>query len=225
MIYLHVIVEGDTEKNFVKRVLDPYLGYDYCIDASLITTSRDRRRGRVFKGGLGNYKKTKLEILNRLKQYKDRDHRFTTMFDLYALPDDFPGSFETQNIVNPHDKVKKLENFLAEDLDDHHRFIPYIQLHEFEAMVFVDPGQLIDEYPDAANRIDELKAVKIDPELINHDKPPSYRILDSIPDYHKPVAGVNTVEKIGIDAIRKKCPHFNEWLCRLEQLKPNLQQQ
>ena len=232
MIYLHLIVEGETERNFGEKVLVQYLGFHYCIDVSLVETSRDRRRGRVFKGGLGNYDKVQKEIMNRIKQYaRYENHFFTTMFDFYALHDSFPGCLEAQNIIDPYNKVKKLEESLAENIPGR-RFIPYIQLHEFEAMVFVDPGQLIHLHPDSENGIAVLKnalneqRVNNNPELINDGQTtaPSKRILTQISDYHKP-SGFLTVEKIGLDAIRSKCPHFDEWLKKLEELKSNLPQQ
>ena len=224
MIYLHLIVEGYTEQNFVDEILMPYLGHHYCIDASRVTMSKDKNRGLQYKGGLFEYAKAQKDITKRLKQHRGQDQYFTTMFDFYHLPKSFPGYSEAQNIVDPYNKVKKLEECFAEDIGDR-RFIPYIQLHEFEAMIFVDPSRLIDEYPgpDSQKGIEALMNVKTNPELINDDPntAPSKRILAQIPDFNKPFAGVNTVEKIGIDAIRNKCPHFNEWLRQLENLKSN----
>jgi hypothetical protein len=225
VIYLHFIVEGQTERIFVKRILGPYLGDNFCIDASLITTSKDRSGGCVHKGGLENYQKTKRELINRLKQYKDKEHRFTTMFDLYALPNNFPGYSESQKITDPYDKVKKLEESLANDINDP-RFIPYIQLYEFETMIFVNPTLLMIEYPDAQKALNALikildsNKINGNPELIDggNETHPSQRILSQIPDFHKPIAGVNTVEKIGINAISAKCQHFNDWLEKLKAL-------
>ena len=232
MIYLHVIAEGQTEKRFVDHLLAPYLGYDYCVDTSLVMTSKDLSWGRRYKGGLGNYQKVKKDIVRRLKQHHGAGHCFTTMFDLYALPMDFPGFSESQMIIDSYQRVKQFENALADDVGDN-RLIPYIQLHEFEAMIFVEPGQLVFEYPDMESKIEKLnrvldeKNIKNNPELIDEgeETAPSKRILKIIADYNKPIAGVNTVERIGINAIRSKCPHFDEWLKKLEQLKPNLHQQ
>ena len=237
MIYLHVFVEGKTELNFVQRVLHPFLGYDgYLIHPVQIVTKEDHPRGRIHKGGFGKgsgrYERVKKQIDNRTKEFNTRSsiHFFTTMFDLYALPPCFPGYSEVsnKNIVEPYNKVKELEKSLADDINDY-RFIPYIQLHEFEALIFVDPGQLIHQYPDKVKEIESLETVlseknfKDNPELINEGPTtaPSKRIIQCLPSYikSKPIVGVNTVGKIGIDAIRKKCPHFDEWLKKLEQLK------
>ena len=60
-----------------------------------------------------------------------------------------------------------------------------------------------------------------DPELINdgQDTAPSKRILKKIPEYDKATAGVRIVGRIGLPTLRAKCPHFNEWLYQLEELK------
>jgi hypothetical protein len=47
---------------------------------------------------------------------------------------------------------------------------------------------------------------------------PSKRIIAEIPEYDKATAGVAVAEKIGMDTLRQKCRHFNEWITRLEQL-------
>ncbi len=58
------------------------------------------------------------------------------------------------------------------------------------------------------------------PELINDGKftAPSKRIIKEIPEYDKVNAGPLIVEKIGLDVLRRGCPHFNEWLTKLEDL-------
>jgi hypothetical protein len=58
------------------------------------------------------------------------------------------------------------------------------------------------------------------PEDIN-DGPntfPSKRIKDQFPDYKKLLAGVKAAELIGLPTIRAKCPHFNEWVTKLERI-------
>ena len=66
------------------------------------------------------------------------DARFTTMFDLYRLPNNFPSYETSSSIQNPYQRVRILEDALRTDLSDP-RFIPYIQLHEFESLLLSDP--------------------------------------------------------------------------------------
>lgn len=147
--------------------------------------------------------------------------RFTTMFDFYALPDDFPGYAEAMRNSDPYERVGILEQKMAESVGDS-RFIPYIQLHEFEALLFADPKQLDWEYLEHDVPIGNLVTMVAsqNPELIN-DGPvttPSKRILSEIPEYDKVTAGVAVAEKIGLLMLRQKCRHFNDWLTRLERL-------
>ena len=56
------------------------------------------------------------------------------------------------------------------------------------------------------------------PEEIN-DSPvthPSKRVEALVPGYEKPLLGALAVLEIGLEAIRAECPHFREWLERLE---------
>lgn len=144
---------------------------------------------------------------------------FTTMFDYYALPDDFPGVEESIDIQNVRDRISFLEDKFAEDMGSG-TFIPYIQLHEFEALLFVDIIRLQIDYPLSSERIRVLKEetdIYGDPEMINNspDTAPSKRIIAALAqDYHynKVQSGASVTSSIGIDALLKNCRHFNEWI-------------
>ena len=97
MIRLHVIAEGQTEQAFTNRVLIPHLAnYRIFADARCVLTSKDKRAAKEYRGGLLSYQKAKQDIITWLKQDKHTECRFTTMFDLYALPEDFPGFPESR---------------------------------------------------------------------------------------------------------------------------------
>ncbi|MDZ8260187.1 DUF4276 family protein [Nostoc sp. ChiQUE01b] len=51
-------------------------------------------------------------------------------------------------------------------------------------------------------------------------QPPVNASLLSYPDYGKTksVFGPQLAERIGLEVIRSRCPHFNTWLLRLESL-------
>jgi hypothetical protein len=146
---------------------------------------------------------------------------FTTMFDLYALPSDFPGYEKYQKEDDKYKRVSLLESAMKSDINDP-RFIPYIQLHEFEALILADPQQLDWEYLEHDRPIDHLKTLVADknPELINDGSTtaPSKRILAEIPEYSKVTAGVSVAAKIGIQTLRQRCQHFHDWLTALEQI-------
>ena len=221
-IHLHIIAEGQTEQQFVLKVLAPHLAhYQVYADARCILTSKDKHTGRQSRGGLPNYIKAKNDIQRWLKEDSRKNCRFSTMFDLYALPNDFPDFTNAQKKTDPYQKISCLEAALVQNIGDS-RFIPYIQLHEFEALILADAQKLDWEYFEHEAAIDSLVTMVGDtcPELINDgaETAPSKRILKQIPEYDKVTAGWTVVEQIGLATLRHKCPHFNEWLTRLEQL-------
>ena len=222
MIRLHCIVEGQTEEAFVNQVLAPHLAlYQVFADARCVETSRDRRAGKVYKGGITNYAKVQKDMMAWVAEDKGADVRFTTMFDLYALPNDFPGYQHSLQEQDAYRQVEQLEIELARDINDR-RFIPYIQLHEFEALILAQPSALDWEYLEHESAIQNLVNMvgTQNPELINqgHETAPSKRILKEIPEYDKVTSGVSVAECIGLDTLRQKCAHFDQWLTKLERL-------
>lgn len=102
-------------------------------------------------------------------------------------------------------------------------FIPYIQLHEFEALLFVDIIRLQNEYPLSGDRIRLLKeetAVYGDPEMIDNspDTAPSKRIIAAVQrnyHYNKVQSGAAVTSAIGMESLLDKCRHFREWIERI----------
>jgi hypothetical protein len=222
MIRLHITAEGQTEQNFTKKILTPHLAeYHIFTDARCVLTSKDKRAAKEYRGGLLSYEKAKNDILAWVKEDCHEDCRFTTMFDLYALPDDFPGHTEARTKSDPYERIKILEERMAADISDR-RFVPYIQLYEFEALILADPQQLDWEYLEhdvAIQNLISMVGVQ-NPELINdgRETAPSKRILKEIPEYDKATASVSVAGKIGLPVLRNKCKHFHEWVSRLENL-------
>ena len=222
-IRLHFIVEGQTEETFVNQVLKPHLDDRYIwADARCVLTSR--RGGVKHRGGFRNYAQPRRDILSWLREDQNDDARFTTAFDLYRLPSDFPGYGDAQAAADPYDKVRVLEEALRNDIDDW-RFIPYLQLHEFEALLLSEPAQLAAQFMERQAGIRTLVTMADrsgNPELINDgpDTAPSKRIIAEIPEYSgmKASAGPIVAERIGLANLRSGCRHFGEWINRLEAL-------
>jgi hypothetical protein len=63
------------------------------------------------------------------------------------------------------------------------------------------------------------------PEEINDDPlhAPSKLLEQLCPQYRKVAFGKSIAAAIGIRRIRSECPHFDEWLCRLEGCHPEKQ--
>ena len=93
-----------------------------------------------------------------------------------------------------------METAFAEAINDS-RFIPYIQLHEFEALLFCGIDYLAKRYPGCEKRCEQLKKdleKTSNPELINNspETAPSKRIIKAIEgdkkqhyNYNKPATG------------------------------------
>ena len=222
-VRLHFIVEGQTEETFVNQTLGPHLGnLSIWVKARCVMTSR--RHGVKHRGGIVSYTQAKNDINAWMMEDQNEDARFTTMFDLYGLPADFPSYEDAVKARNPYDRVRALEHALKEDIPDP-RFIPYLQLYEFETLLFSDPQKLDSQFYDRSGEIGNLVEMASgfeSPEHINDgiDTAPSKRITDAIPEYGKMKASAGPIvaEKLGLPALRSKCEHFGEWIGKLEGL-------
>jgi hypothetical protein len=214
---IYALVEGRTESRFVQEVLAPHLAQmGLAVFPIQVRTSRDQR------GGVTSFPRVERELSALMKQHS-HNVCFTTMFDFYALPTDFPGN--NPNIYDPCQRAQNIEAELAIRFPD--RLIPYIQLHEFEALLFTDLNVLPPFFPgdDLRKPLSEL-AVSIrhfdSPEQINdkRETSPSHRLAAAIPAYHgrKADVGPAAVARIGLPRIRAACPHFHHWLQKLEAL-------
>ena len=223
-VYLHVLCEGQTELRFASKVLSTYLVLKGIIVLpQLLITSRKKNA----RGGILSYQQAKRELSFMIRGGVDNEnesHYFTTMFDLYALPDDFPG-YEDASKLRNYDQVAAIETAFGKDIN-YFKFIPYTQLHEFEALVLCDIDGLSDSYPNAARQLDVLKKevnskYGDNMELVDNspETAPSKRIIKALKGayhYDKPKSGTEITDKIGIDVLRRKCSHFNEWLSNIE---------
>ena len=221
-VRLNFIVEGQTEEALVNRILSPYLA-ESSIWASARSVMTSIKGGVKYRGGIREYAKASSDINRWLMEDQNPEVRFTTMFDLYGLPEDFPGYADAARTSDTYERVGILENALGRDISDL-RFIPYIQLHEFEALLLADPQKLDSHYYDRGAAIQTLVGMAAQygsPELIDDgvSTAPSKRITLAIPEYRKAAAGPIVAGKIGLPSLRLRCSHFGQWLGRLEALR------
>lgn len=209
-----ILVEGQTEERFVKTVLYKYFASNEIQLVPTILSTKEVKDGPNFKGGVVSYGKVKKHIANLLKDTSCS--MITTMFDYYGLPGDFPGYHDKPNNVTCYKKVDIMEAAFAKDINNI-KFLPYLQLHEFEALLFSSPNKINDTFPSPRDNLAVLEGIKnsfTSPEEINEvpETCPSRRLLKIYPRYVKPVYGPMISSGIGIDTIRKECPHFNQWI-------------
>ena len=77
---------------------------------------------------------------------------------------------------------------------------------------------MFDEDPQVVPAIAAIAAAYPTPEDIDErpETAPSKQLFDVFPAYQKTLHGPLAVSAIGIDRIRAACPHFAQWLNRLE---------
>ena len=206
-----IICEGETEREFCKNVLAPHLmKHTIFIQAPLIKRSM---------GGVVKWAILKKEIETHLREPNVIVSTFIDYYGLYQKYS-FPNWLEGEKIADKTQRMDFLENAMKEDVADavNHRFIPYLQLHEFEGLLFNNIQIFYDQVPEAELiGIEELKRTFADydnPEMINNDREtsPSYRLKRIIKGYNKVLYGHYLAEAIGIGQIRAKSPRFNRWI-------------
>jgi hypothetical protein len=223
VIRLYLFAEGPTEQTFAHQTLGPHLATRGVYLQRPVCIAHRKDKGKVHRGGGRKYLPMRNDIARFLKQEKSREVFFTTMIDLYEICPDCPG-FDEAHGLPPRMRVEFLERRWAEDIGDE-RFLPFIQLHEFEACLFADPSCFSLIYDDSDKQIAALTKIAAScdsPEEIDdgQETAPSKRIIAEFPDYEgvKATFGPQLAGAIGLDAIRAKCPHFSAWLVRLESL-------
>ena len=223
MIRLFVLVEGQTEEAFARSVLAPHLhAHDVYVFATIVGTPKRRTSAPLVKGG-GDWPRWERDLRRILKQQHQGDVRLTTLFDLYGLPVQFPGLAEHGGDPDTNRRCDHLQASLAEAVGDP-RLIPYVQRHEFEALVLATLPALRAQFdvPAALAGVDRLQVQMAGqgPEDVNDGSKtaPSKRLLASVPGYRKVLHGPQSIADTGLARVRDLCPRFDEWIRQLEGL-------
>jgi hypothetical protein len=223
-VRLYLTVEGETENSFAQETLSPHLAkFEVEVRPRMLLTNR--KLGK--RGGALSFQRLKGDTIRLMKDDANREARFSTMIDLYGLPADYPGWNEALKKNKPADRVLELEKALAAEFGDC-RFIPFVQLHEFEAFLYCDLAQVQSRIKDSDKAIAHLQKEVAGfscPEDINEGEAtaPSKRLINHVPRYEKLKVrvGAAAASAIGLQVLREKCPHFGQWLARLENLSTN----
>jgi hypothetical protein len=211
-----IVNEGQTEQEFCKVLLEPHFSKNNIY----IQRPTIKKTG----GGIVAWETLKKQIETHLKQ--DQAAFVTTLIDYYGINGKlkFPKWEEAKAIVDKNKRMDFLEVSMKDLIDPKlsHRFIPYIQLHEFEGLLFssidVFASQIaLNEFKDYRELVETIVEYP-NPELINDGRTtaPSKRLERIIIGYNKPVYGSILAEAIGLQRIRSKCPRFNSWITTLE---------
>jgi hypothetical protein len=220
MTRINVIVEGSTEESFVNNVLAPFLWPRAIYIAPLVLGVPGHKGGNV------NYARVKKDILLQLKH--DQRAYCSTMLDLYGLGPGFPGMPSPAHLTGA-EKAARIEQAIEQDigaavpnLRPDLRFVSYLQVHEFEGLLFSESETFASALgrADLAVHLERIRAGFGTPEDIN-DNPntaPSKRILGLYPSYKKVIEGTVAAQAVGLDSMLRECPHFRNWVERLSAL-------
>jgi hypothetical protein len=206
--YVLILCEGQSEESFIKSIVAKYLA----LDGIYVQT--------VVLGGVSRYSKIRGE-LKRLG--KNKNAILTTMLDYYKLPKDVPG-VDNCDKITPTEIAEHIEYCIYQDLIGEIScisFEPYIQMHEYEALLFSD----VEEFA-KCNGIEKSMIYMLKkqvnqfetPEHVNNSEQtsPSKRILQVFPEYQKVTDGTMVAKSIGIEKMLEKCPHFACWIKKLQ---------
>lgn len=210
---LIIICEGQTEQEFCDKILkDHFFAHNTNIEYPIILHSG---------GGIVKWQHLKRQI--DLHHATDNQAFITTFIDYYGIeqhhgfPDWTSAHLETDKSI----RMTILETGMRNSLDAplQAKFIPNIQLHEFEALILSDSTVFGSYYdPHEFNNTALTALCSNPPESINNGltTAPSKRLQTHIPIYDKVTDGPELAKLIGLGTIRVKCPRFNDWLVQLE---------
>ncbi len=221
MIRVHIICEGQTEEMFVNEVLSElFIPLDIYLYPKLIG-----KPGH--KGGNFKFERVLRDVKTLLLD--DTQSYCTTFFDFYGLPEDFPGKKNAITLSNIRDKQDMVNSRLVEQLSMNidesamRRFIPYVQLYEFEGLLFSDPESIASEIgkPDLANAFVEIRNKFEPPEHVNNSREtsPSKRIKQLFRQYDKVIHGSLIALEVGVNKICEECHLFDTWVNKLKLLE------
>jgi uncharacterized protein DUF4276 len=220
MQFVHVLVEGQTEAEFVD-VLNEYLEPKRIyLTSTLAKTKRAIGSNPAMGGGIVSYGKVEFDVQQLL--HDTSVSLVTTMIDFYGLPTDFPGYSDQEATTGTcYQRAEYLEKQFGEKIS-HQKFLPYFAIHEFEALLFTKPDAIVkqirgDDVKIKA-KLEQIRKTYKSPEEINLDNPPATQIKDVLKEYKKVAHGYLIAIEIGIEAMRQECPHFDSWLKKLEAL-------
>jgi len=214
-----VLVEGLTEQRFIKELLAPYMAERGVYLTPIILDKPGE------KGGDVKFARARKDIGRHLKQRSDT--WITLLVDYYGIKADWPGYAESKQQTDHIKKAAIMNQATAEQVqkifpeeNQERRFIPYVSMHETEALYFSDPACLAEKMGVAKHHVDAVLAECGEPEKINDHSTtaPSKRLKALSDRFKKTSTGIAIATEIGIPKMRSACPLFDAWLGNLELL-------
>ncbi|MDZ7879286.1 MAG: DUF4276 family protein [Saprospiraceae bacterium] len=218
MKHLYIIVEGETELEFVNRLLIPFL-----IKKGLHTHIQgvpiDMKGGGHGFNNIEHFKKTIRPLL-----LNENEPIITTMIDHYGINSErkLPNYSTCIQNIQVEQRIKCMEDNLVHivnSIKPYRFFIPNILRHEMETLFYANPEKGFDlEDEKIKNAV--LAICKAFPNIEDINSTPqgapSKRLIAiyeaNEKKYNKKVDGVDIAELTGMDIILEKCPRFRAWV-------------
>lgn len=199
MTRLLISVEGLSERIFVEKVLVSHLA-----------------TFEVFVGNPHNMKgNINLDkVANKLNDLSYNYDFVTTFYDFYGFKKRGLNSDETKESLE-----QKIKQGIRQEQRE--KVIPYIQMYEFEALLFSNVEKMATELQTEQAWINSILGdFNNNPENINNSKEtaPSKRIEKNV-KYIKTLHAPKILQEIRLPEIRKKCRGFDKWITQLEKIR------
>ncbi len=211
------LVEGETEKIFIEELLAPHLVQKNIYLKPILISKPGQ------KGGDVKFARVKNDMELHLKQRHDT---YLTLFvDYYGIKKDWPGLNEAKKQSTPDRKAEVINNATKGEVkalfgaqNAQQRFIPYVSMHEFEALLFSLPRILALHLQVEQSKIDEILFTCRSPEQIDDSSQtaPSKQLEKLSPKFKKTTTGITVAKATGLLEIRQCCPIFNSWVTKME---------
>ncbi len=213
-----MIVEGATEERFYKKTLQHYYidghGNYRCYFRVVQMPNQRNTTSRVHKGGAISFARS-VEQVQRFIRQASHAELFVLVYDYYGLHPTFTDHLPAQPSALPDRIAAIRQRFEAEINEAKFRF--YLQVHEFESLLFSGPEHIAEHFnapkslPTLLSVLDEANG---NPELINNHREtaPSKRLARLYPGYGKVTDGIPLASKIGVERMRERCGYFHQ-LC------------
>jgi len=219
-----VVCEGQTEREFCRSVIAPYIATSGVALAGTLVGKPQRKRG-----GIRDWPVYRNELLRLGKERADR--HLAVLVDFYAMPASWPG--RQQSSARPiAQRGRYVEDALVTDLSNEldGRFHPCVQLHEYESLLFVEPdlsalslavGGGVPNHSHVAEQLAEIREEfngRVEEIDDSPETAPSKRVIKVVPGYDKVAWGVMAAADVEVDVLREGCPWLDRWLTQLESL-------
>ena len=207
-INIGVVCEGQTETDFMKQLNKKYFNK---INISLKPVGINEEQKNI-EGNISIAR-----VVDFLHKHSNMYNILTTFIDFYRLKNK-----DNKKVSELEEEIKK--EFYKDNKYKNKNLIPYIQMHETEALWFSDINAIIQVKN--ANKQQQEGLSKIiekykNPEDINdsYETAPSKRLENIFGDYSKVIDGKGISNKISINIFIEKCPRFSKWVNKITNLQ------